>query len=503
MPIDFAAPIWFILFLLIPFLVGIKLWSRQNSTRGVNRFVAKRLQASLVHRAPPLMDWIQYSLQLLALALFITAMARPQWGTIEKETLIEGRNVMIAIDTSRSMLAADVPPNRIERAKLAAQDLVRNLETDRVGVIGFAGEAFVQAPLTVDHEAVLETLDQLDTEVIPRGGTNLTAPALLALETLEEGESSLGALIIFSDGEDHEGEGQLTEFTLRAAQSDLTVISVGVGTEAGTIIPDPDSEQEGVFIRDEEGEIVRSRLNPDALRKLSELTDGIYLNMGSSSSVSDIVGQALSQLEVQELAADNRELPIDRYYIFVAAALVFLMLSFIWPMTPARLHRIPPAATALIAGVIVWLGAFVPGADAQGPLVRQSDPDNPPSIPQSANSPAAQPEAEPEPDLAATISGDPRSALQMYEDGDFVKAMIRYEEEIAAADPLQRGKLKLGLGTAAYQSGDYEMAKHVYSEVLLSRSRGLQESAHFNLGATLFETGREMIDGVANPDQEA
>ncbi|MEM1296881.1 MAG: VWA domain-containing protein [Verrucomicrobiota bacterium] len=334
--IDFASPQWFILLLVLPFLVGLKVWSRTRSSRGVDAFVAKRLQLALVHKTPAPADWIAFSLQLLAIALFVAAIARPQWGFREIETLTKGRNVIIAIDTSNSMLAEDLQPNRLTRAKLAAQDLVRNLPTDRIGLIAFAGRAFAQAPLTVDHEAVLESIDQMDTEVISRGGTNLVEPAVLALDTMQEAEANLAALVIFSDGEDLEGQQQLQELQESASESKLLIVAVGVGTESGGIIPDPLAKKPGVFIKDEAGKIVRSRLDPVALRQLADMTDGVYLNMGSQSSVSDVVRQALRKLEAQQLEADATRIPIERYAIPLVLGMMALILSHAWPQVPIR-----------------------------------------------------------------------------------------------------------------------------------------------------------------------
>lgn len=166
MTIDFAVPQWFILTLFLPFLAGLKWWSRSRAAAAVDGIVAKRLQPRLVKRRPCWADWTGFGLQGLALLAFITALARPQWGFQQIETSTSQRNIFLAIDTSRSMLATDVQPNRLERAKLLAQDLVRNLPADRLGVIAFAGKAFIQAPLTIDHAAVIETISQLDVEVL-------------------------------------------------------------------------------------------------------------------------------------------------------------------------------------------------------------------------------------------------------------------------------------------------------------------------------------------------
>ena len=453
--LDFAAPQWFLLTLVLPFLVALKMWGRQKSSRGVNAFVSKRLRASLVSQTPPAADWIAYGLQLASLLAFIVALARPQWGYREVETFTEGRNVIIAIDTSQSMMANDLSPNRLTRAKLAAQDLVRNLPDDRIGLIAFAGEPFTQVPLTVDHEAVLEMIDQLDTEIIPRGGTNLISPALLALDSMAEAETSLAALVVFSDGEDHEGGEDEPILKARIKDSDLMIVGVGVGTEVGAVVPDP-SGKDGVFVKDEEGNIVRSRLNSTELRELSEVGDGIYLKMGTASTVADVVRQALSKLETQRLQAENRRTPIERYQIPLVAGMLLLVLSYFYPMIPTTPSRKPakPATTVTAIFFCMLLAPFAMEVKAES------------------------------------------NALESYLEGKFEVAKEKYTDEIEATElPGERAKLNLGLGAAAYRSGDFGAAKTAFTEALAMGGPRIQEVAHYNLGNTLFETGRSNLGG--------
>jgi len=459
MSIDFAAPHWFLLVLILPFVVGLKIWSRQYGNRVADRMVAKRLQGRLLRRVPPLADWLLFGVHLVAILCLIAAAARPQWGYREIETATEGRNVFLAIDTSRSMLAEDVRPNRLERAKRAAQDLVRNLPSDRVGLIAFAGRPFVLAPLTVDHEAVLEAIWQLDTEVVPRGGTNLAKPALMALDAMAEAETSLAALVLFSDGEDHEGEAEFSEFRLRAQDSGLLVISVGVGTAKGAILQDP-SRGPGHFVRDGEGRVVRSRLEAGGVRRLSEATDGLYVTLGNRASISQVVGEALQRLDTQQLKARETRVPVERYWLPLVLGLTLLVVAHVSPMAwfarvssrqPERLRARAPAATAAVVFLLCLLGG--PG----GARVRAAE-----------------------------------DAWNLYRSGEYVEAQARFMRELAGARfERDREALHFGLGAAAYRSGDYEGAKHAFAEVLLSDDPEIRERAHYNLGNTLYEAGRD------------
>lgn len=454
--IDFALPQFFLAALVLPFVVALKIWADQQGARGLNAFVAKRLQRELVRRVPAGADWFLFSLQMLGVLCLITAAARPQWGFQEIETITEGRNVFVAIDTSRSMLATDVAPNRLERAKRAAQDLVRNLSSDRVGLVAFAGRPFILAPLTVDHDAVLEAIDQLDTEVVPRGGTNLAKPALMALEAMAEAETSLAALVIFSDGEDLEGGPEQEEFHRKAADSGLLVISVGVGTEGGAILPDQESGP-GHFVRDEAGQVVRSRLSLDGLRRLSDWTGGICVNLGEHASVSQVVEEALRRLEAQRLQARETRVPVERYAIPLVIGLVLLVLSHVSPMVWfSRPFRFRPRV-ATVAGPAVGmlaLGWLLPAENAG--------------------------------------AGDEGWAL--YRQGRYMEAQARYMDQIARSRwEGDRRRFSFGLGAAAFRSGDYEGAKHAFAEALLSSDVAMQEQSHFNLGNTLFEAGRKLF----------
>ena len=193
----FANPYFLLLLVALIPLVILRARSLRFRKQAVTALVAPRLRHRLLIGNRPGTHWAGFTLQLIALALLIVALAGPRYGYTEETTIAEGRNILIGIDTSRSMLATDLQPDRLTRAKLAAHDLIHSLPGDRVGLIAFAGTSFLQAPLTVDHDAVIESISQLDTEIIPRGGTNIGRALALARETFAEAKSDSNAFHSF------------------------------------------------------------------------------------------------------------------------------------------------------------------------------------------------------------------------------------------------------------------------------------------------------------------
>src|SRR3954470_16648777 len=199
----FADPYWAWWLFVLPVLALFKIAADARAREGTLAFAAsERLRTLLQGGTSMIRSGVRFGLQLLGLGFFILALTRPQFGTEDRQIDQNGRNILIAIDCSKSMLTEDVKPNRLTRAKLAAQDLLEKLPGDRVGVIAFAGRAFLQAPLTTDHEAVVETIQSLDHTTIPRGGSSLGSAITLALHSVEEMPGRQHGLIIFTDGQE-------------------------------------------------------------------------------------------------------------------------------------------------------------------------------------------------------------------------------------------------------------------------------------------------------------
>ncbi len=456
----FANPAWLgALFLLLP-LIGLRVLSQARSRRSLEGLVAARLYPSLVRGSSQLRHWLSFSFLLAGLAGVVVAMARPQWGYEEVESYSEGRSLILAIDTSRSMLATDLVPNRLERAKLAARDIVDSLPQDRIGLIAFAGRAFLQAPLTTDHLAVIESIDQIDTEIIPRGGTNLTAAVQLALKTFGESSSDQNALILFSDGEALEGQGAVQSIKELADRESMIVITIGVGTEQGSIIPEPGPDgrpQEGVFIRDADGQVVRSRLDPVALRRLAT-GGGMYIQLGDRASLTRVVRVITENLTKSREADEAKKRPIERFMWPLGIGVFLLILAHLVPLlffgrrpTP-RLAKAPsPGAKSLsVALVVLFAGLSLPLA-----------------------------------------SRDSRDAWSDLVEEDFEAALEKFESSLKneRLSGRERTAIHLGIGSSAYRLGDYERAAKAYGEALIRPDRRTREQAHYNLGNTLFRRG--------------
>jgi Ca-activated chloride channel family protein len=231
----FGAPEWLWGLLLVPLLIALFVRSEHRGLKRLQQFVSARLLPQLAGTVNRRRRIIRFGLLLLGLALAIVSLAQPRWGYTFEDVKRKGLDLLVAVDTSRSMLSNDVQPNRLERVKLAIQDLIDELQGDRVGLIAFAGRAFLQAPLTIDYDAVIEALSDLDTKTIPEGGTNISSAITLATQSF--GKSAMGnrALIIFTDGEDLNGEAVKTAKT--AADAGVRIFTIGVGTPQGSLIP--------------------------------------------------------------------------------------------------------------------------------------------------------------------------------------------------------------------------------------------------------------------------
>src|SRR4030095_7657033 len=193
------------------------------------------------------------------LAFVLISLARPRWGYAYDEVKRKGLDIILAVDTSRSMLSNDVQPNRLERVKLATHDLITQLRGDRIGLIAFAGRAFVQAPLTIDYDAAIESINDLDTKTIPEGGSNISEAIALATQTF--GKSAMGnrALVIFTDGEELSGDA--VNEAKKAADAGVKIFTIGVGTPQGSLIPVTGDDGQTSFVKDSSGQVVKSKLD--------------------------------------------------------------------------------------------------------------------------------------------------------------------------------------------------------------------------------------------------
>ena len=212
----------------------------------------------------------------------IVALARPEWGYDLEQVEQRGLDIVVAIDTSKSMLAEDIAPNRLERAKLAALELMQQAKSDRMGLVAFAGEAFLQCPLTVDDTAFRQSVQALDVNTIPEGGTAMAEAIGTALDAFKEGDN-YKVLVLFTDGEDHDS-GAL-EAAKNAAKAGLRIFTVGIGSAQGAFLRIKNSDGQPDYIRDENGNVVQSRLNEPLLRQIAAAANGFYLPLRGADTI--------------------------------------------------------------------------------------------------------------------------------------------------------------------------------------------------------------------------
>ncbi len=446
--------LWFLL--IIPIFVGLKLWGDAHGSQAERLFTAVRLRHLLVSGRSPFRAWVVHTLYLLALACLIFSAARPRWGEEQLEIPDKGRNVFIAIDTSRSMLARDVTPDRLTRARLAAHDLVMELAGERVGLLAFAGRAYLQAPLTTDHEAIIESLLAFDHTIIEWGGSNLGDLLEVTLRATKKLPKSNYALVIFSDGGD--ADQNLTPYIQRLTAAGVIIITVGVGTDAGTLIPNP--EVAGDYIRDDAGNVVRSRLESAVLQQLATGTGGRFLRLGAQPLARGVLQPVLDRLTEQQSANRQTSRPIERFAWPLGLGMFLLMLAWIISALPR-----PSARTTALAAValMLTLPSESKAAGFGGTLG---------SLFQSG----------------APTPEDARKAL---EGNDLRKARELYTKLLGRKDYDAHSHEELLYGLAAAEHGltNYDGSVKNFSEVLHTSDTSLRARAHRGLGQSLYDQG--------------
>jgi len=265
---------------------------------------------------------------LIVLAVFLSffALMRPQWGFQWEEVKRRGLDILIAIDTSKSMLAEDVKPNRLERSKLAVKDLVKKLKGDRIGLIAFSGEAFLQCPLTVDYNGFMLSLDSLSVDAVSKGGTSILSAIREALKSYGGGLNKYKVLVLITDGENHKGD------PVKAAQGakkeGIKIFCIGIGTKEGELIPVFDEGGRKSFLKDRQGNFVKSRLDEVLLQKIALITTGGYVKAkGAEFGLDLIYEQKLSKMEKREFEGKMRKRYNERFQMPLFFAFLLLLIE--------------------------------------------------------------------------------------------------------------------------------------------------------------------------------
>jgi len=314
---------------LIPVAIGVIaffVWAAQARTLARQMFAQKELLKDLLGQVNLRMQKLKAALLLGTVLFCLFALARPQWGFQWQEIQRKGLDILVAIDTSKSMLATDVKPDRLERSKLALRDLTTKLKSDRIGLIAFAGAAFLECPLTVDYNGFLLALEDISVNTIPKGGTSISSAIQEASKSYAGGMKKYKTLIIITDGEDHQGDA--VKAAEAAKKEGITIYCIGIGTQEGDLVFVDNEEGKKEYLKDSSGNAVKSRLNEEVLQKICLTTGGTYVRATSTEFGLELLyNEKLSKIEKSELETRMSKLYVDRFQWLLAIGLLLLLLE--------------------------------------------------------------------------------------------------------------------------------------------------------------------------------
>ncbi len=454
---QFAQPIWLI--------VGAAacaalVWQYRRfdlaQRAALTQFAAARLLDQLTSSVSPRRRAAKRALFTIGTGLVFVALARPQAGFEWQETHRKGLELLFAVDTSKSMLAQDVKPDRLTRAKMGVTDLVAKLKGDGVGLVAFAGNAFLQCPVTLDYDAFRESLDALDVNVIPRGGTNIAAAIRESEAVFKTRTAAEKILVLITDGEDLDGEGITA--AKAAAQNGVKIFTVGVGSSTGELVPVPGENGGTEFATDDKGEFVKSHLDDATLKKIAEATGGQYQPLGAQGEgLAAIYEQGLAQFTREDLSSRQAKVPLEKFHWALLAALACFIAEYLIgnrrkvrtakvAPTPVKTRRTPGLrpATAVLALLV---------------------------------------------GVASTQAATPQSAEAAYQNGDFAKSQQEYAA--TASKQPAKAELQFNTGSAAYKAGDYAQAVAGFQQSLKTEQVPVQQGAYYNLGNTQYRLGQK------------
>ena len=449
---SFADPVWLYL---IPILLllfgGIITYGLRKRSELLSRFAAERLLDQLTEKASNSRTWIKAICILIAAAAVGLALARPQLGVEWSERKARGLDIVFIIDSSKSMLATDLRPTRLDRAKLAVLDLVERLESDRIGLVAFAGQAFLQTPPTLDFSAFRESLDSLSPSIMTSGGSDI-GYALEESAKAFPSENNVKVAVLLTDGEDLGGNA--IEAANAAREAGIQVFSIGIGTPEGEYLRIKNAQGIEEFVRDSNGQPVLSKLDESTLQQVAQITGGSYSRL-SGDSLDQLYNSVIATLPREERQSELQEIRIERFQWAISAALLFLVLDIL-----IRRRR----QSAISVALIVLAATTTTPSDLKA-------------------------EDAPEPDARQLYN----EAYQALSDGDFQTAQGLYEASIAAgsdtslqADALYNlGHTQYQQGLQTYQGGDPQGALEQIKEA-----------------ESLFESAQDLTPSSDNIDQD-
>jgi Ca-activated chloride channel family protein len=440
------------LLLVLPAALAALFWfATRQKQKLLAQFVSARLLPALTAGISPARRKLRFAFLILAAAFLIIALARPQHGYDLEEVEQRGLDIVVAVDTSKSMLTTDIAPNRLERAKLAALELMQDAKSDRLGLVAFAGEGFLECPLTTDNTAFQQNVQALTVNSIPEGGTAIASAIDTALDTFKE-KDHYKALVLMTDGEDNVDEAAVIASANNAVKAGLKIFTIGIGTAAGDLIRVTDASGNSDYVRDPDGNVVKSHLNEPLLQQIAAITGGFYLPLRGANTMDTLYERGLAPLPKSE----SKEKLIRRYHEQyqwpLAAAMLLLLAEMFLPerslQTATKFKAQSPKSKVETAAVVILIALlFLPFAS----------------------------------------HASPTSAMSDYKSGNFTNALA----EFSRLAEIQTNDLRLvfDAGAAAYRATNYDAALDDFQAATLSPDLKLQQQAFYNLGDTLYRQG--------------
>ena len=459
--------LWLLL-VLPPALAVFFGWAMRARRKLLAQFIEARLLSQLTVGVSPARQKIRCALLILAVAALLVTLARLQHGFDLAEVEQRGLDIVVAVDTSKSMLATDITPNRLTRAKLASLELMQKAGTDRLGLVAFAGEAFLECPLTTDNTAFQQCVQALDVNTIPQGGTAIAAAINTALTAFKE-DNHHRVLVLFTDGEDNDA-GAL-EAAQNAAKAGLKIFTIGIGSPAGDLLHFTDASGNTDYVRDEQGNVVKSHLNEPLLQEISTATGGFYLVLRGATTIDTLYERGLAPLPKSE----GKERLIKRYHEQfqwpLAVAILLLVAEMFLPERRSPPHRPVPTKQSEGGGTRAKAGPS--GLEPEGGLK--------PGVPIALLVAG----------LVLSVCGNAAasssSALGDYHAGNYTNAWQEYQR-LAQVDTNDL-RLVFNAGVAAYRATNYEAASASFRRVTIAPDLRLQQQAYYNLGNTQYRLG--------------
>jgi Ca-activated chloride channel family protein len=322
----FANPDYLYLLLLLPLLVFLFIINEIRKRRARKRLGDIKLVSSLMPELSDSRSVVKFIILLFAVLSGVIMLARPQFGSKLEDVKRQGVEVIIALDVSNSMLAEDIQPDRLTRAKQAISRLVDNLDNDKIGLIVFAGDAYTQIPITTDYVSAKMFLSTISPQMVPKQGTAIGAAIVLGMKSFSPGSDKSKAMIIITDGENHEDD-PVREAD-EAAKAGIVIHTIGIGSTEGVPVPvEVNGHKE--YLKDADGNTVISKLDEDILRKIAMATNGTYVRASSSNLGLSQVYSDIKKMKKQELESTQYTEYNDQFQIFAAITLLLIVAEYI------------------------------------------------------------------------------------------------------------------------------------------------------------------------------